>query len=288
MIKKYLEITKPGIILGNLISVISGFCLASQGSLDLSILILTLLGVSLIIASACVCNNYIDRDIDAIMDRTKNRVLAKGLISLRATLIYAALLGLAGIAILYFSVTMLTAVLASIGFIIYVLVYSLHMKRNSTYATLIGSISGSLPPVIGYCAISKYFDTGALILLTIFSLWQMPHSYAIAIFCFEDYRKAKIPVLPVVKGILVTKKYILLYILAFMFASMMLSFSGYAGYKYLSVSIGLSIWWFTIALSGYRKNVDDRLWARKLFLLSIITITCTSIMISIDFSSSVT
>ncbi|MCX2958779.1 MAG: UbiA family prenyltransferase, partial [Serratia symbiotica] len=91
--------------------------------------------------------------------------------------------------------------LAVMGFVVYVGVYSLYMKRHSVYGTLIGSLSGAAPPVIGYCAVTNEPDTGALILLAIFSLWQMPHSYAIAIFRFKDYQAANIPVLPVVKGI---------------------------------------------------------------------------------------
>ena len=103
-------------------------------------------------------------------------------------------------------------------------------KRKSVYGTLIGSLSGSAPPVIGcYCAVSGEFDAGAAILLLIFSLWQMPHSYAIAIFRFKDYQAANIPVLPVIKGISVAKRHIILYILAFMVATLMLTLVGYAG-----------------------------------------------------------
>ncbi len=205
MIKQYLQVTKPGIIFGNLISVIGGFLLASKGDIDYPLFLSTLLGVSLVVASGCVFNNYIDRDIDKIMERTKNRVLVKGLIDPKVSLIYASVLGIAGMLLLYVAANALAMMLAVIGFVIYVGVYSLYMKRKSVYGTLIGSLSGAAPPVIGYCAVTGQFDTGALILLLIFSLWQMPHSYAIAIFRFKDYQAANIPVLPVIKGISVTK-----------------------------------------------------------------------------------
>ncbi|WP_193763835.1 heme o synthase [Hafnia alvei] len=288
MMKQYLQVTKPGIIFGNLISVIGGFFLASKGSLDVPLFIATMVGVSLVVASGCVFNNYIDRDIDKIMERTKNRVLVKGLIAPKVTLTYATLLGLAGVALLYVAANPLAALLAVIGFIIYVGVYSLYMKRHSVYGTLIGSLSGAAPPVIGYCAVSNEFDAGALILLAIFSLWQMPHSYAIAIFRFKDYQAANIPVLPVVKGISVAKNHITLYIVAFMVATLMLSLGGYAGYKYLVVAAAVSVWWLGMALSGYKKAVDDRVWARKLFVFSIVTITCLSVMMSVDFQSPAT
>ncbi|AIN19792.1 heme o synthase [Yersinia rochesterensis] len=283
MIKQYLQVTKPGIIFGNLISVVGGFLLASKGVIDYPLFLATLFGVSLVVASGCVFNNYIDRDIDRIMERTKNRVLVKGLIDPKVSLIYATVLGIAGMLLLYVAANPLAMWLAVIGFVIYVGVYSLYMKRKSVYGTLIGSLSGAAPPVIGYCAVTGQFDMGALILLLIFSLWQMPHSYAIAIFRFKDYQAANIPVLPVIKGISVTKNHITLYILAFMVATLMLTLSGYAGYKYLVVAAAVSVWWLGMALRGY-KATNDIVWARKLFVFSIIAITSLSVMMSVDFN----
>lgn len=283
MIKPYLQVTKPGIIVGNLISVVGGFLLASKGSINDSLLILTLLGVSLVVASGCAFNNLIDRDIDPKMERTKNRVLVRGLASARVTFVLATILGITGFAVLYFGANPLAMWLSVMGFVVYVGIYSLYMKRHSVYGTLIGSLSGAAPPVIGYCAVSNNFDAGALILLAIFSLWQMPHSYAIAIYRFKDYQAANIPVLPVVKGIAVAKHHITFYIIAFMFATLMLSIGGYAGYKYLVVAAAVSVWWLCMALSGYKAQNNDRIWARKLFVFSIIAITTLSIMMSVDF-----
>ncbi|AWQ46668.1 protoheme IX farnesyltransferase [Serratia marcescens] len=284
MIKQYLQVTKPGIIFGNLISVVGGFLLASKGSIDYPLFLATLVGVSLVVASGCVFNNYIDRDIDKKMERTKNRVLVKGLIAPSVTLVYATALGIAGFALLYIAANPLAMWLAVMGFVVYVGVYSLYMKRHSVYGTLIGSLSGAAPPVIGYCAVTNEFDAGALILLAIFSLWQMPHSYAIAIFRFKDYQAANIPVLPVVKGISVAKNHITVYILAFMIATLMLTLVGYAGYKYLIVAAAVSVWWLGMALRGY-KTENDSVWARKLFVFSIVAITSLSVMMSIDFSA---
>ncbi|MFZ1872336.1 MAG: heme o synthase [Chania sp.] len=283
MIKQYLQVTKPGIIFGNLISVVGGFLLASKGSINYPLFLATLLGVSLVVASGCVFNNFIDRDIDKKMERTKNRVLVRGLITPSVTLVYATLLGIAGFALLYIAANPLAMWLAVMGFVVYVGVYSLYMKRHSVYGTLIGSLSGAAPPVIGYCAVTNEFDAGALILLAIFSLWQMPHSYAIAIFRFKDYQAANIPVLPVVKGISVAKNHITVYILAFMIATLMLTLGGYAGYKYLIVAAAVSVWWLGMALRGY-KTENDSVWARKLFVFSIVAITSLSVMMSIDFS----
>ncbi|AFJ47965.1 heme o synthase [Shimwellia blattae] len=282
MIKQYLQVTKPGIIFGNLISVIGGFLLAAKGQIDYPLFLFTLAGVSMVVASGCVYNNVIDRDIDRKMERTKNRVLVKGLISPEMSLVYATVLGIAGFTTLWFGANPLAMWLSVMGFVVYVGLYSLYMKRKSVYGTLIGSLSGAAPPVIGYCAVTGEFDTGAAILLAIFSLWQMPHSYAIAIFRFKDYQAANIPVLPVVKGISVAKNHITLYIIAFMVATLMLSLGGYAGYKYLVVAAAVSVWWLGMALSGY-KTANDKVWARKLFVFSIVAITSLSVMMSVDF-----
>ena len=278
--KRYLLITKPGIIMGNLISVLGGFFLAANGSQSLQLLLMTLMGVSLVIASGCVFNNYIDRDIDGLMERTRNRVLVKGLISPRASLIYASLLGVAGVVLLG-QINGLAALLGGLGFVVYVGLYSLWLKRRSVYGTLVGSLSGAMPPVIGYCAVSGQFDSGALILLAIFSLWQMPHSYAIAIFRLRDYQAAGIPVLPVLKGIRVTKDHMLGYIIAFALAALMLTGTGYAGYGYLGVALLVSAIWLLLAVNGYRVS-DDAVWARKLFFFSIIAISALSLMMSVD------
>ncbi len=285
MMKQYLQVTKAGIIFGNLISVVGGFLLASKGDIDYPLFIATLLGVSLVVASGCVFNNYIDRDIDSVMERTKNRPLVRGLIDPKISLVYASVLGIAGMVLLLVAANVVAMLIAVVGFVVYVGVYSLYMKRKSVYGTLVGSLSGAAPPVIGYCAVTGQFDTGALILLLIFSLWQMPHSYAIAIFRFKDYQAANIPVLPVIKGISVAKNHIILYIIAFMFATLMLAISGYAGYKYLIVAAAVSVWWLGMALSGY-KTTNDRVWARKLFVFSIVAITSLSVMMSVDPSVS--
>lgn len=281
-LKHFIQITKPGIIFGNVLSVAGGFFLASKGQIDFGMFLAAVIGTSLVVASGCVFNNCIDRDIDQKMERTKNRVLVQGLVSLRFALFYATVLGVAGVGLLYTKTNPLAALLAVIGFVIYVGFYSLYFKRKSVHGTLIGSLSGAMPPVIGYCAVSNSFDFAALTLLVMFSLWQMPHSYAIAIFRFNDYRAAKIPVLPVERGIPVAKRHILLYILAFLIATLMLTFGGYAGLNYLAVAAGMGMYWLYMAWKGY-KAVDDTVWARKLFVFSIFTISALSFMMSVDF-----
>jgi protoheme IX farnesyltransferase len=172
------------------------------------------------------------------------------------------------------------------GLTIYVGVYSLYLKRHSVYSALIGSLAGATPPLAGYCAVTGRFDLGAVTLLSIFSLWQMPHCYAIAVFRFDDYTAAAIPVLPVKRGTAAAKKHMVGYILAFMAATLMLTVGGYTGYSTLAVATGLGLSWLYMAWSGYQAS-DERLWAKKLFIFSILTIFILSFMMSIDFTAPV-
>ncbi|MGH8415985.1 MAG: heme o synthase [Pseudomonas sp.] len=281
-LKHFIQITKPGIIFGNVLSVAGGFFLASKGHVDFGLFLIAMIGTSLVVASGCVFNNCIDRDIDLKMERTKNRVLVQGLVSLKLALAYATVLGVIGVGLLYFKANALAALFAVIGFVIYVGFYSLYLKRKSVHGTLVGSLSGAMPPVIGYVAVSDSFDLAALTLLVMFSLWQMPHSYAIAIFRFNDYLAASIPVLPVKRGIRVAKRHILIYILAFLLATLMLTFGGYAGLNYLAVAAAMGMYWLYMAWTGYKAK-DDTVWARKLFVFSIFTITALSVAMSLDF-----
>lgn len=281
-IKRYLLVTKPGIIIGNLISVAGGFFLAAQGQVDVTLLLQTMIGLSLVVASGCAINNCIDRDIDSRMQRTCNRVTVTGELGVRAALAHGVLLGLLGFALLVYTSAAAVA-FAALGYGVYVGVYSLWMKRHSVYGTLVGSLSGAVPPVVGYCAVTGSFDTGAAILLLMFSLWQMPHSYAIAIFRYQDYAAANIPVLPVVGGISKAKMHIVLYILAFGLATALLTALGYAGYGFLAVACATSLWWLGMALRGWAAEVDDSGWARQVFAFSIVTITALSIAMATDF-----
>jgi len=221
MIKDYYSLTKPGIIFGNAIPAVAGFFLASKGHPNAGLFIAMLVGISFVIASACVFNNYIDRDIDKFMARTKKRALPTGIISGRNALLYAIVLGVIGFSLLLFYTNLLTTFVGFVGFFVYIVLYGIS-KRRSVYGTIVGSIAGAVPPVVGYVAVTNNFDMGALLLFLILVIWQMPHFYAIAIFREDDYAAASIPVLPIKQGIKATKIHMVLYIAAFLIATVML------------------------------------------------------------------
>ncbi|TMO90403.1 heme o synthase [Pseudoalteromonas ruthenica] len=283
MFRRYFSVTKPGIIFGNLISVAGGFLLAARGEIDWPLMLATLTGLSLVVASGCVVNNVIDRDIDAKMARTQGRVTVTGEISASAALLHALVLAVCGFGALIYYTNTLAVSFAAFGYIIYVGIYSLYMKRHSVYGTLVGSLSGAVPPVVGYSAVRGQFDAGAAILLLMFCLWQMPHSYAIAIFRYQDYRDANIPVLPVAKGLARAQRHIVFYIALYALVVMLLPLGGYTGIAFMAVACTTSFWWLLIALRGYRRDIDMHGWARQVFAFSIVNITVLSITMAVDY-----
>lgn len=279
MLKSYYYLAKPGIIYGNLVTATAGFLLASKNHLDLLLLLETLLGIALVIASACVFNNYIDRDIDKKMARTQKRALVSGLVPVRNALVYASVLGILGFLVLSFSTNLLTVIIGLIGYIDYIVLYGL-AKRRSVHGTVVGSVAGAMPIVAGYTAVTNRFDSGAFLLFLILVFWQMPHFYAIAIRRLKDYKAAGLPVLPVKKGVHATKIQILIYILAFSVAVVLLSVFGYTGYIFLAVMGLLCLEWLRRGVQGFGTK-DDIAWARSMFLFSLIITLSLSIMISI-------
>ncbi|MEK7625907.1 MAG: heme o synthase [Patescibacteria group bacterium] len=280
MFKKYYLLTKPGIIRGNAITALAGFLLASKGNIDIWLLLATIAGISLIMASGCVFNNYIDRNIDKKMTRTKSRALVIRSVPTINALIYASLIGIAGFILLSIYTNLTTVIIGVIGFVDYIVLYGL-AKRRSVHGTLVGSISGATPPVAGYTAVTGSLDVGAILLFLILVFWQMPHFYAIAIRRIDDYKKASIPVLPIKSGMKQTKIQIFLYILAFMCATTLLFITGYAGITYLIVMLGVGLYWLWIAIKGFEAK-DNSLWAKSLFLFSLKVLLVFSVMLSID------
>ena len=181
--RDYYTILKPGILYGNVITIIAGFILASNGRvLDWRLLLVTVLGLSFVMAGGCVFNNYHDRGIDALMERTKSRVLVRKAISIRSAIMYGAVLSLLGFTLLAFYTNKVTVMVALFGFFVYAVLYTLWLKRTSVHSTFVGALSGAVPPVIGYVAVRGEIDLVATVLFLILVTWQIPHAFAIALY----------------------------------------------------------------------------------------------------------
>ena len=279
-VKAYYELTKPGIIRGNVLTAIAGFLFASQGNANLLALGQTVLGVIFIIASGCVFNNYIDRDIDKKMERTKKRALVTGKIKPLPALIFATILGVIGLLVLLAFINVLTALIGLIAFIFYVVVYG-YAKRNSVHGTLVGSIPGALSLVAGYTAVTGRVDVTALLLFLIMAIWQMPHFYAIAIYRLHDYKAAGLPIISIKKGIAATKLQIITYIVAYAAASSLLTVFSYAGYVYLLTMLCMSGYWLWYASTSKRATSNEA-WAKGVFGISLLVLLVFSLLISIN------
>ncbi len=258
----------------------AGFLLAAsiKGTFDPGLFLAILLGASLVIACGCVINNYIDRGIDQKMARTKKRAMVTGIIPVRNAIIYAVILGISGFLILALYTNALTVIIGVIGLFFYLVMYSV-WKRLSVWGTMVGSVSGATPIVAGYTAVTNRFDVGAFLLFLILVLWQMPHFYAIAMYRLNDYKAAGLPVLPVKKGMRAAKLQIMLYIVAFIAASAMLTLFGYTGYTYLLIISLIGLAWLWRGLEGI-KTTDDKPWGRQMFFFSLIVILTFSVTLA--------
>ncbi|MBP6563586.1 MAG: UbiA family prenyltransferase, partial [Neisseriaceae bacterium] len=204
----------------------------------------------------------------------------------RHACIYAALLGLTGLALLATYSSPRATALALGGWAIYVGLYSLHFKRHSIHGVAIGSLSGAAPPMIGYCAVSNQLDGAALSLGLILCLWQIPHAYAIALRRLGDYRAARLRLLPLVKGVRLTQRHMQRYILAFTCATPLLFVGGHTGpYYVLVMLVAGGLWAWTARSDAQPHSTPQALsaWGLQLFAYSIVIIMLFSLMVAVDY-----
>lgn len=279
VLKSYLMLTKPGIILGNALTAATGFVLTAA-PFNLSLFLAMLGGLASIIGASCIVNNYIDRMADAKMHRTRFRALARGIVPPQSALLFACCLMMLGAFILAFCTNLLALIVALLGVFVYVVPYSF-LKYRTPHVTLIGSIAGAAPPVVGYTSMTGALDSASMILFLTIVLWQMPHFYAIAVYRMQEYAAAGIPVLPLKKGLRATKMQMLYYIVAFTLVASLLTFFDYTSSAFLLIMLICSAGWFLLALKGFNTSNDSR-WARQMFIFSLIVINlfCLTILFS--------
>jgi heme o synthase len=267
--KDFLLLIKIGIVNSNLITTFTGLWLAlhfnGKSLLDnLDILFLVIIGSSLIIAGSCSLNNFIDRDIDHLMERTKLRPTVTGKIQPNRVLWLGITLTILGTALLLMT-TVTAAIIGLIGVITYVFLYTMWTKRHYTINTVVGSISGAVPPLIGWAAVDADLHIVAWILFLIMFIWQPPHFLALAMKRCEEYRNAGIPMLPVVHGFEVTKRQIVIWIacllpLPFYLFSLSIPF--------VVLATVLNIGWLALGIAGFKMK-DDIKWAKLIFVYSL-------------------
>jgi heme o synthase len=281
--KDFIDITKPGINASNLLATFTGYLLAAgyTHSFGWMVFIYTMVGTALVIAGGCTLNNFYDRDIDPHMERTRIRAVASGRMKPRTALIYGIILTVLGHLILAFGVNILSAVLGFIGFAVYLFIYTMWLKRTSTWNTVIGGISGAIPPVIGWVAVTGSLEMAAWALFFILFLWQPPHFFALAMRKMEEYRAAGIPMLPVMKGSAETKKQILIFTVLLVPATILLFATNAVGWTFLITAIILDSIYVVLAIKGFSTQDEDA-WAKQMFLYSLFYLTLILFMMMVD------
>jgi heme o synthase len=267
--KDFLALIKVGIINSNLMTAFTGLWLAyhftGQSFLqNWNITLYTLLGTSFVIAGSCSLNNYIDRDIDHLMERTKLRPTVTGRFNAKRVLWIGIAFTIIGTSFLL-ATTLLAAVIGLVGVFTYVVLYTMWSKRNYTINTVIGSISGAVPPLIGWAAVDPNLHIVAWVLFMIMFIWQPPHFLALAMKRCEEYRAAGIPMLPVVHGFDMTKRQIIIWITCLL----PLPFYLYSlGTVFLVLATLLNVGWLVLGLKGY-KSKDVMKWSTSMFVYSL-------------------
>lgn len=280
-LQAYIQLTKPGVMLGNALSAFAGFLLAAQGDVNWLLFLWLALGTTLVIASACVLNNYLDQDIDARMSRTKKRAAWIAIVGPRNTIAWAVILGAIGFGILALYTNWLVLLIEAIGYITYVVFYGMWSKRTSVHGTLVGSVSGAAPILAGYVAVTGTLDLGAVLVFLILFVWQLPEFYSIAIYRQKEYAEAGVPVISVIKGVPHTIREIFVYTLLFVIFSVALGAFGYAGFIY-TISISLvGLYWLWLGWQGFTAK-NPEAWARRMFAFSLNALLIFCALISVN------
>ncbi|MBM7647256.1 protoheme IX farnesyltransferase [Bacillus ectoiniformans] len=269
IMKDFLALIKIGIVNSNLITTFTGMWLAFVLNdihflSQLDTVLLTLLGSSFIIAGSASMNNYIDRDIDPLMERTKGRPTVTGRITYSKVMAIGLAFIIVGTAMLFLT-TFTAGLIGLFGVFSYVVLYTMWSKRRHVSNTVVGSISGAVPPLIGWAAVDPSLDMTAWMLFLIMFIWQPPHFYALAMKRCEEYRAAGIPMLPVVKGFAVTKRHMVLWVLALLPLPFFMTTLGTA---FVILATILNIGWLALGISGYKMK-DDLKWAKLMFVYSL-------------------
>lgn len=281
MLRDYFILCKPRVVLLMLLTAWAGMYLGAAHTIPWWLWLNATCGIALMSGSAATLNHIIDHRIDAVMDRTKNRPLATGKLSLHAAWIFAAAQGAAGFFILFLGVNKLTAMLTLLAAIGYSAVYSLYLKRATSQNIVIGGLSGAMPPLLGWTAVTGQLDPQAWLLVLIIFTWTPAHFWALCLHRLNEYKKADIPMLPVTHGIAFTKYHIVLYSLLTIAGSLLPYAVGMSGQLYL-----ISVLLLDAGLIGYALKLqfaqNDHQIALKTFQYSLVYLTGLFMMILLD------
>ena len=253
----YLELCKPKIVLMLGLTALVGMLLSVNFYTNIFPGLISLVGFILLASSSAAFNQIFDKDLDKNMVRTKNRPVASGALKLSHALVFSFLLFLSGCFLLYQYSNILTLSLTVFGFVFYGIVYTLFLKWSTPQNIVIGGFSGALPPLIGWTAINNEISLMPIILVAVIFLWTPPHFWPLAIHRIEDYKKEKVPMMPVAKGIKRTKVEMVIYALLLTITSTTPYFYGLAGEIYFFSTLALNLI-FLFLCFGYLTDQENK------------------------------
>ncbi len=277
-LKAYYQLLKPGVMYGNVLTGAAGFLLAAAGDVYWWLFAVTIVGMTLVVGSACALNNYLDRDIDSKMTRTLKRPSVTGEVPGWSIVLYAAVLGIGGTVMLALWTNWLVVAIGIIGWVTYVWLYGAWSKRQSIHGTLVGSISGAMPIAGGYAAVSGQVDMGLIVSFLIVFFWQFPEFYSIAIYRRKEYAAAKVPVMSVVKGNRSSIVQIFAYTILYVLSTLSLTLLGLTGWLYFAVMLGFGVHWIYLGYQGLSAQQPEA-WARRMFRYAMINILVLCVML---------
>ena len=263
----FLDLCKPKIVLLLTLTALVGMLLTIEFYSNIFSGLGSLLGFAFLAASSAALNQIFDRETDKNMERTKKRALAKGDITLSQALTFTAVLLFVGSSMLLYFSNLLTFLITTFGFIFYSLVYTIYLKWTTPQNIVIGGLSGALPPLIGWTAVTNEITLLPLILVLIIFLWTPPHFWPLAIDRMEEYKKEGVPMMPIAKGVSRTKKEMVIYAVLLLGASLSPFFYGLTGYFYLISTTTLNLYFIYLCIS-YLNDENNQL-SMKIFNFSV-------------------
>lgn len=263
----FLDLCKPKIVLLLTLTALVGMLLTIEFYSNIFSGLGSLLGFAFLAASSAALNQIFDRETDKNMERTKKRPLAKGDITLSQALTFTAVLLFFGSSMLLYFSNLLTLLITTFGFIFYSLVYTIYLKWTTPQNIVIGGLSGALPPLIGWTAVTNEISLLPLILVLIIFLWTPPHFWPLAIDRMEEYKKEGVPMMPIAKGVSRTKKEMVIYAVLLLGASLSPFFYGLTGYFYLISTTALNLYFIYLCISYL--NDDNNQLSMKIFNFSV-------------------
>ncbi|MET0679414.1 MAG: heme o synthase [Burkholderiales bacterium] len=281
-LRQFLELTKPRVVsLIVFCAVIGMFLAVPAGSwIALDLLLAATAGIALVAGAAAAVNCLVEQKIDAVMARTRARPLPRGELSSAATLVFAGVVGGAGLWLLYKFVNPLTMWLTAATFVGYAVLYTVILKPLTPQNIVIGGASGAMPPVLGWAAVTGQVAPEALLLFLIIFAWTPPHFWSLALYRAEEYARAGLPMLPVTHGRKFTQLHVLLYTLILAAASVMPFVYGMSGWLYLATAVVLGAVFIAYAVRIYVEYSDAL--ARRTFRYSIVYLAALFAALLVD------